>query len=563
VTTITAPSIHYVVVLPEFILAGCALALLVATSLVRGRLPRVVGTTVVVAACVAVLADCVVQWLDVSRHGASTTIAHAIIEDGFGIVAVGIIAISLGLSILVCHDWLAREHVDGVELHILVLASATGAVLMAQANDLVVIFLGLEILSIGLYVLAAFDRRSSRSGEAGMKYFLLGGFSSAIFVYGIALIYGATGTTQLSQIASFLSLNVLKSEGLLLAGTTLVLVGFAFKVAAVPFHVWSPDVYEGSPTPIAGYMAAVVKVGAFAAVLRVLASSLVTQQAGWRPMVWALAALTMLVGAALAAVQRNMKRLLAYSSISHAGFVLMGLWAGTTLGIDAALYYLCVYALLAIGSFAVVTYVSADGREDLDDYRGLGQSHPCLAAGFTILLLAQAGVPFTTGFLAKLGVLESAIGQLGAAGAVLGVVAMLATAIGGYYYLRVVVLTYARPLGGGDVTAPPSGSRALERLAIVGAGILVEDDRDGPSAEHLAPVPAASAAHVEAQGETVASDAVDVDDVAIAIDGAPRDRVPIATAAVIAMCVVPTVVLGIWAGPLAALTAHATMLFGP
>jgi NADH-quinone oxidoreductase subunit N len=558
--TIAAPSIHYVVVLPEFILAGCALALLMASALVRGRLPRVVGTAVVIAAGTAVLADCVVQWIDVSRHGPSTTVAHAIIEDGFGVVAVGIIAISLGLSILVCHDWLAREHVDGVELHILVLASTTGAVLMAQANDLVVIFLGLEILSIGLYVLAAFDRRSSRSGEAGMKYFLLGGFSSAIFVYGIALIYGATGTTQLSQIASFLSLNVLKSEGLLLAGTTLVLVGFAFKLAAVPFHVWSPDVYEGSPTPIAGYMAAVVKVGAFAAVLRVLASALVTQQSGWRPMVWALAALTMLVGAALAAVQRNMKRLLAYSSISHAGFVLMGLWAGTALGIDAALYYLCVYALLAIGSFAVVTYVSADGREDLDDYRGIGRSHPWLAAGFTILLLAQAGVPFTTGFLAKLGVLESAIGRLGAAGVALGVVAMLATAIGGYYYLRVIVLNYAAsPHGaGGSAPSSPSGSRALERLATVGAGILVQDDRDGPSAEHLAPELPAAAYHERAVGDetTARSDAPE-------LDRAPRDRMPMATAAVIAMCVVPTVVLGIWAGPLAALCAHATMLFGP
>ena len=334
---------------------------------------------------------------------------------------------------------------------------------------------------------------------------------------------------------------MLKSDGLLLAGTALVLVGFAFKVAAVPFHVWSPDVYEGSPTPIAGYMAAVVKVGAFAAVLRVLASSLVTQQAGWRPMVWALAALTMLVGAALAAVQRNVKRLLAYSSISHAGFVLMALWAGTAQGVAAALYYLAVYALLAIGSFAVVTVVSARGREDLEDYRGLGQRHPWLAAAFTVLLLAQAGVPFTTGFLAKLAVLESAIGQLGAAGVTLGVVAMLATAIGGYFYLRLVVLTYAAPLRTATPVAPSSasGARATARLATVGAGILVEDDRDGPSEEHLAAAPVAPA-----------EDDVDV-------------AVPVATTAVLVMCVVPTVVLGIWAGPLAALTTHATLLFSP
>ncbi|HEV3214044.1 MAG TPA: NADH-quinone oxidoreductase subunit N [Acidimicrobiales bacterium] len=557
-TTIAAPSIHWVVALPAFLLAGAALALLIATSLVRGRLRRAVGTAVVVAASLGVLADCVVQWIDVSRHGASTTLAHALTEDGFAIVATGVIAVSLGLSILVCDGWLARERVGGVELHILALSSATGAVLMAQANDLVVIFLGLEILSIGLYVLAAFDRRSRRSGEAGLKYFLLGGFSSAIFVYGIALIYGATGTTQLGQLASFLSLNVLKSDGLLLAGTALVLVGFAFKVAAVPFHVWSPDVYEGSPTPIAGYMAAVVKVGAFAAVLRVLASALVTQQAGWRPMVWALAALSMLVGAALAVVQRNVKRLLAYSSISHAGFVLMALWAATAQGIAAALYYLSVYALLVIGSFAVVTVVSADGREDLDDYRGLGQRHPWLAAAFTVLLLAQAGVPFTTGFLAKLAVLEAAIGQLGAAGVTLGVLAMLATAIGGYFYLRVVVLTYAAPHAPAApaTTASPaapasSDARAVARLAAVGAGILVEDDRDGPEEEHGAAA-ALTAATATATGAAIPDG-----------DGADRIAVPAATTAVLVMCVVPTVVLGIWAGPLAALASHATMLVTP
>jgi NADH-quinone oxidoreductase subunit N len=532
-TKLTAPSIHYVVVLPEFILAGAAIALLVAASLVRGRLHRTVGATVVVAACVAVLVDCVVQWVDVSRHGASTTLAHAVIEDGFAVVATGIIAVALALSILVCDGWLARERVEGVELHILALSAAVGAVLMVQANDLVVIFLGLEILSIGLYVLAAFDRRSTRSGEAALKYFLLGAFSSAIFIYGVALVYGATGTTNLTQLTSFLAQNVLHSQALLLAGTTLLLVGFAFKVAAVPFHAWSPDVYEGSPTPVVGYMAAVVKVGAFCAVLRVLASALATQQSGWRPMVWALAALTMLVGAALAMVQRNIKRLLAYSSISHAGFVLMGLWAGTALGIDAALYYLAAYALLAIGSFAVVTVASADGREDLEAYRGLGQRSPWLAASFTVLLLAQAGVPFTTGFLAKLGVVEAAVAQLGAAGTTLGVIAMVATALGGYYYLRLVVLTYAKP------TAPApanEATRATARLARVGAGILVEDDRDGGSADHLAATaPAASGALA----------------------------VPAATAVAIALCVVPTVAFGVWAEPLTWLASHATMLVSP
>jgi NADH-quinone oxidoreductase subunit N len=490
----------------------------------------------VVLACVGVLADCVVQWVDVSRHGATTTAAHAVIEDGFAVVAVGIIAVALALSIVVCDGWLDRERVGGVELHILALSAAVGAVLMAQANDLVVIFLGLEILSIGLYVLTAFDRRSARSGEAAMKYFILGGFSSAIFVYGIALVYGATGTTQLTQLASFLANNVLRSQGLLLAGVTLLIVGFAFKVAAVPFHIWSPDVYEGAPTPITGYMAAVVKVGAFAAVLRVLSSALFTQQTSWRPMIWALAALSMVVGAILAAVQRNVKRMLAYSSISHAGFVLMGLWAASPRGTAAALYYVAVYALLAIGSFAVVTVVSADGREDLSDYRGLAARRPLLAASFTVLLLAQAGVPFTTGFLAKLAVIEAAVSHLGAAGATLGVVAMLATAIGAYFYLRVVVLCYSGPRGA-EATSP-AATRSTARLAAVGAGILVDDDRDGTSEDRTA----------DAIGAVATADAT---------------RVATGTAVVIGLCVVPTIVFGIWAGPLAELTTRATMLFHP
>jgi NADH-quinone oxidoreductase subunit N len=538
--TVSMPSVHYVVILPEIILTAAAVGLLIASSLVKGRLRSSIGTGVAVVASVAVVVDCVAQWVDVSRHGPSTTMAHVIIEDGFSIVAILILAVSLGLSALVADGWLRRERTEGVELHVLALASVAGAVMMAQANDLVVIFLGLEIMSIGLYVLAAFDRRSSRGGEAALKYFLLGGFSSAIFVYGIALVYGATGTTQLGQLADFLATNVLRNQGLLLAGTALLLIGFAFKVAAVPFHAWSPDVYEGSPTPVVGFMAAIVKVGAFAAVLRVLASGLFTQQDGWRPMVFALAVLSMLVGAGMAAVQRNVKRMLAYSSISHAGFVLLALWAASPSGTAAALYYLAAYSLLVIGSFAVVTVVAAQGREDLTSFQGLAASRPLLAASFTVLLLAQAGVPFTTGFLAKLAVIESAVEHLGAPGVALGVVAMLATAISGYFYLRVVVLMYARRAEVEPPTAsvpPAPASVQSARLAAVGSGILLEDARDGVAVDHA-----------------------DGDEAVTSTDPAP---VPLATAVAIALCVVPTVVLGVWAGPLVDLTSRATMLFHP
>ncbi|HTX62448.1 MAG TPA: NADH-quinone oxidoreductase subunit N, partial [Acidimicrobiales bacterium] len=369
------------------------------------------------------------------------------------------------------------------------------------------------------------------------------------FVYGIALIYGATGTTQLGQIADFLSTHVLKNPALLLAGTALVLVGFAFKVAAVPFHAWSPDVYEGSPTPIVGFMASVVKVGAFTAVLRVLASGLYTQQSAWRPMVVALAAASMLVGAILALLQRNVKRMLAYSSISHAGFVLLGLWAATPRGTSSALYYLATYAVMIVGTFAIVAVVSDGGREDLSEYRGLAADHPLLAASLTVLLLAQAGVPFTTGFLAKLGVIESALSQLGAVGATLGAIAMVSAAIGAYFYLRVVLLAYA----GAAATAPEPALAGVyagadlavpvRRLSALGAALLLDagaDPQDVATSTSSA-TPATPRGDLGQRGFTT----------------------PLATAVVIACCVVPTVVLGIWAGPLADLTQRATMLFHP
>jgi NADH-quinone oxidoreductase subunit N len=537
-TTITIPSIHYLAILPILIFTGAALALLISTALVRGRLPRVAGTWVTVAASVAALVVVGFQWRNVLVNGPSTTIANSIVLDGFAVVATGIIAVSMGLTALVADGWLEDAGYTGVDLHILALSSAAGAMMMAAANDLVIIFLGLEILSIALYVLAAFDRRSERSGEAALKYFLLGGFASAIFVYGIALTYGATGTTQLTQISDFLAQNLLKSDGLLLAGAALLLVGFAFKVAAVPFHAWSPDVYEGSPTPVTGFMAAVVKVGAFAAVLRVFSSALFTQQTAWRPIVFALAVLSLLAGAGLAVVQRNIKRMLAYSSISHAGFILMGLWAASPRGSSASLYYLMVYSLMVIGTFAIVTVVSANGREDISDYRGLGRRRPALAAALTVLLLAQAGTPFTTGFLAKLSVLEATIQAQGPAADTLAVIAMIATAIGVYFYLRVVVLCYSGEAeDDGDEPAP---SVPVARLSAVGAGIAVDDDRDGASADRST--------------EPAETDEVGPDQTL---------RVPVLTSIAIFLCVAPTIVFGVWPSPLADLAQHASMLFHP
>ena len=383
------------------------------------------------------------------------------------------------LTALVADGYLRREGVHGAEFHVLAMVSASGAMLMGLANDLIIIFLGLEILSIALYVLTAFNYRRAASGEAALKYFILGSFSSAIFIYGVALTYGATGSTNLTQIADFLSKNVVLTNGLLLAGLGLMIVGFAFKVAAVPFHMWTPDVYQGAPSPVTGFMAAVAKAGAFAAMLRVLVSSFGLVETDWRPIVYGLAVLSLVLGAFVALRQRDVKRMLAYSSINHAGFILLGVAAGTARGVSASLYYLFVYLFMVIGSFAIVTLLGRDGdtEHDLSNYRGLAGRQPVLALAFAVLLLAQAGAPFTTGLWAKVQVVFAAV----EAGEVpLGVIAMVTAAVAAYFYLRVAVLMYAGgglgepeggisgsaelgsddPTAGGGTIAPPSAPAA-------------------------------------------------------------------------------------------------------
>ncbi len=439
---IAIPHIHYLAIAPVLILFGAALVLLFATALVRTKVSQRIATLVTVTASAAVLVVTYFQWRCIDQVGATTTIAHAIVLDGFSVVATGVIAASLLMASLVAHDWAVRERIAGVEYQILALASTAGAVLMTQANDLVVIFLGLEILSIGLYVLVAFDRQRATSAEAALKYFLLGGFASAIFIYGAALVYGATGSTNLSSISYFLGSNVLLRPGLLYAGGALLLVGFAFKVAAVPFHLWSPDVYEGAPTPVTGFMASVVKVGAFAALVRVLISSLGTQMDTWRPILWVLIVLTTLVGASLALVQRNAKRMLAYSSINHAGFMLVGVWAGTVRGIAGTLFYIVTYAPTVVATFAIVTLMGGLGDENhsIDSYRGLARRQPWLGASLGVLLLSQLGAPLTTGFYAKYAVLASA---LDSGGAPVALIALLSAAIAAFFYLRWTMALYA------------------------------------------------------------------------------------------------------------------------
>jgi NADH-quinone oxidoreductase subunit N len=466
-TPIVIPSIHYLAILPVLILFGASLVLVFVTALVRTKITQMLATTVTVAASIAVLVATYFQWRCLDKSGASTTIAHAIVLDGFSVVATAVIAVSLMMATLVAHDWAVRERVQGAEYQILALAASAGAILMTQANDLIVIFLGLEIMSLGLYVLVAFDRHRKTSAEAALKYFLLGGFASAIFIYGAALVYGATGTTNLTTMSFFLGSNVLLRPGLLYAGGALLIVGFGFKVAAVPFHLWSPDVYEGAPTPVTGFMASIVKVGAFAAFVRVVISALGTQMETWRPILWVLVVLTTVVGASLALVQRNAKRILAYSSINHAGFILLGIWAGSVRGVAGTLFYVLTYAPTVVATFAILTLVGGLGDENhsIDAYRGLARRQPWLGASMAVLLLSQLGAPLTTGFYAKYSVLAAAIDQGGIA---LALIALLSAAIAAFFYLRWALTLYAdESVDAARVVVPRSSA------LVIGAGVAM------------------------------------------------------------------------------------------
>lgn len=381
-------------------------------------------------------------WQHLPITGPRTAVAGAYSVDGFSLFLIVVIALGVVIAALLTDGYMQREDLDGAEAYILYLVSAAGGVIMVSANDLIVLFLGLEILSIAAYVLAGLHRRRLRSGEAALKYFVLGGFSSAFFLYGVALIYGATGSTSLAAINDFLAENRLTDEGLLLAGIGLLLVGFGFKVAAAPFHAWAPDVYQGSPTPVVSFMASAVKAAGFAGLLRVVVVAFDTHRLDWQPIVYGLAIASLVVGAVLAVVQTDVKRMMAYSSINHAGFMLIAVATGTLDGVAAVLFYLATYTILVGGTFGVITVLGrrGDGHHALDDYAGLSRREPLLAGALTVFLLAQAGTPLTSGFLAKFYALNAVVD---AGSSWLALVAMLTAVVSAFLYLRIVLSMYA------------------------------------------------------------------------------------------------------------------------
>jgi len=452
--TVQYPSIDWLAISPLIVLLGGTLVLLVAGALTRPW-PRSLYALATVAIAVPAVVIEMVLWNRVGHEGPVSIINDALSVDRLTLFVWIGITVAVGLVALSTAEYLRREDLDGPETYAMYLSAAIGGMVMASANDFVVLFLGLETLSIALYVLAASHRRRSESQESGLKYFILGGFASAFFLYGVALLYGATGTTNLSVMRQFLSDQVFVDgdDAMLLAGLALLLVGLGFKIAAVPFHFWTPDVYQGAPTPTTSFMASVGKFAAFAAMLRVLVVALPSRADDWRPVVWVMAIASVVIGSVLAVAQSDVKRMLAYSSISHAGFILIGVEAaghtGDVDGLPSSLLYLMLYSILVVGTFTVISLVSrsGDGRTDLAAFRGLSKERPVLALGMTVFLFAQAGMPVTSGFVAKFGVIKAAADNRSYA---VAIVAMVASVIAAVLYLRIMISMWLSDAEAGD-----------------------------------------------------------------------------------------------------------------
>jgi len=535
------PTVEWSQMAPELILIVGALVLLVAGTFRHDRRMATGACIFTVAVALAALVASWGLWQDVGggAGGARLAVADALVVDGFGIFFTVVICCAVILGALLAHGYLIRERLESPSFLVLLLLSASGGVVMAKANDLILVFLGLEILSISLYVLAGYHQRREQSREAAIKYFVLGSFSSAFFLYGVALTYGATGSTNLGSIAEFLRTQTV-TQGVLLGGFAFLLVGLGFKVAAVPFHMWTPDVYQGSPTPVTGFMAAAAKAAGFAALLRIFYSAFGTSQLDWQPIVWVLAVLSLVVGSVLAVVQTDVKRMLAYSSISHAGYVLIGLQAASDRGIAGSLFYLLAYTFLILGSFAVVSLVSrrGDDRTGLDAYRGLARDRPGLAFAFTVFLLAQAGVPFTSGFLAKFYVISAAVESRSYA---IAVIAMLAAVVAAFFYLRLIVVMYM-----------------TDDQAMAGVGPAGDTAGVGPAGDTAGVGPAGDTAGVGPAGP--AGDTAGVGGVAVSTATRTRLEIPVGAALAIGLALAFTIGAGLLPQPIIDFARHATLL---
>jgi NADH-quinone oxidoreductase subunit N len=448
-------------VVPEFILAGTAIALLLWDAIRRDedQAPLALAALAGIAAAAAYT---VWLWFWVGKPGHPASVLGGMVAaDKFALFIRLVLLGVAALGVILSYHYLDRAGEARGEYYPLLLFATAGMTLIAAADDLILVFLALETLSLSLYLMTGFSFRRLASAEASMKYFLLGAFSSAFFLYGIALAYGATGTTNLSGIAGKLSGQV-SGLALALGAAGLLATGFGFKVAAVPFHMWTPDAYQGAPTCVTAFMSAGTKVAAFGAFLRVFNTAFSPLIWDWRPFVWGVAAVTMVVGSILAIAQTDVKRMLAYSSIAHAGFILVGVTAADK-GIQGAMFYLVAYATMILGAFAVVMLVSVRGERNVSlvSYAGLARRSPFLAVAMALFLLSLAGIPPTAGFIAKVAVFSAAV-QAGYWPLVL--IAVIASVIAAFFYIRVIVLMYMQE---------PAESVELERTSVAQVGVAV------------------------------------------------------------------------------------------
>ena len=365
------------------------------------------------------------------------------IVDHMSLFFICIFTISSALAILLSVEYNEREGIRAGEYYALILFCTVGMILLASSTDMIMIFLGIEIVSICLYVLAGIRRNDHRSNEAALKYFLLGAFATGFLLYGMTLVYGSTGSTNLFKIAEFVQNPSAQSNPLLLMGLVLLVIGFGFKVASAPFHMWAPDVYQGAPTPVTAFMAVGPKAAAFAAFFRVFAEAFPEMSSSWEILLSIIAVLSMIVGNLGAIMQTNIKRMLAFSSVSHAGYILMAVIAKSSLGSSSMLFYMLTYAFMTFGVFGIIIILGRKGEENLEiqNYSGLAYKHPVIALSMTIFLLSLGGLPPFAGFVAKFYLFSAAI-QEGLL--TLVIIAVLNSAISFYYYLKIVVFMYMK-----------------------------------------------------------------------------------------------------------------------
>jgi NADH-quinone oxidoreductase subunit N len=451
------PGVDYIRILPELVLSFFGMLIMVLDSVIEQA--RAVKTLAVVAV-LGVLASLGATYVQAQSPGEA--FSRMVRVDHFSIFFHVVILAIVGLSILCSWGYMETQRIRAGEYYALILLGAAGMCLMTSAVELVLVFIALEISSIATYILAGFLRRDPRSSEASLKYFLLGSFATAFFLYGVALMFGATGSTSIAEISTALHTGYVPT--LAYVAVAMMFVGLGFKVGAAPFHVWTPDVYEGAPSPVVGLMSTAPKAATFAVLLRVIFEARVP---GTFWLVWVAAVLSMTLGNLGALKQSNIKRMLAYSSIAHAGYILVAFASAPEIGIASAMFYTAAYAAMNVGAFAIISHIANYGERytSLDDYAGLGRREPFLAAVLTIFLLALIGIPATGGFFAKFYVFSAAL-QANLVG--LTILGVVNSAIGAYYYLRVIVVMYMQEPQGEPVPMTPQ-PLALRVVLVVSA----------------------------------------------------------------------------------------------